>query len=465
MHNNMTISEKLSKYIVSTSYGDIPERIVIKIKQVLLDSICCMIGGSQTTEGRISAKVIGDLKGEPESTIIGREGKYPSPSAAFANSIMANALDFDDTFPWAGHPGSTVIPPALAIGEKIAAEGKAVLLSILLAYEVSGRIGIAVRPSPEGLKKVWGYGTWQTFGSTVVTGKLLGLSERKLNYAFGIAGCKAPVPSLYKSCLGPSGNTMVKNNYGTASQVGILSALLAEEGFQGPTDIFEGDKGFWRMAGSDRCDFEAFTKKLHDDFKIEQIAFKPYPSVRWNHSAIDAALKIVHENDLKAEDIERIEVRSFNLVTHHPFDIIEPKGLGEAGFSTPFVIAVAIAGIPPGPDWYTDDQLKNPEILNLARKVVLIEDAEANALYPPKLMSKVTIRAKGKVFENRVDYPRGEIQNPLSQKELEDKFCGVAFRYLSKEKGEQIIHIVNHLENFNDIRDLTQLFHLERRKR
>ena len=82
MHNNMTISEKLSKYIVSTSYEDIPERIVVKIRQVLLDSICSMIGGSQTAEGRISAKVIGDLKGEPESILLGiyEEGPFPKCS-------------------------------------------------------------------------------------------------------------------------------------------------------------------------------------------------------------------------------------------------------------------------------------------------------------------------------------------------------------------------------------------------
>jgi 2-methylcitrate dehydratase PrpD len=258
---------------------------------------------------------------------------------------------------------------------------------------------------------------------------------------------------------------MVKNNYGTASQVGMLSVLLAQEGFEGPRDVFDGDEGFWRMAGSDRCNFEAMTERLQEDLKIEQIAFKPYPSVRWNHSAIDAALKIVRENGLKAEDIEQIEVRSFNLVTHHPFDIAEPKNLGEAVFSTPFDIAVAIAEIPPGPDWYAEDQLKNPEILNLARKVVLIEDAEANALYPPKLMSKVALRVKGKVFEKRVDDPRGEAQNPLSKKELEDKFRGVAFHYLSREKAERIIHIINHLETLNDIRDLTQLFYLETGKR
>jgi 2-methylcitrate dehydratase PrpD len=457
MNPNNTIAEKLSSYIVSTTYGDIPERILKKVKQVFLDSLCCVIGGSQTTVGQISAKVMKDVKGKRESTILGRGGKFPAPNAAFANSMMANALDFDDTFPWAGHPGSTIIPPALAIGEKMASDGKAILLSILLGYEISGRIGIAVRPSPEGLKKVWGYGTWQTFGATVVAGKLLGLSARELNHAFGIAGCNAPVPSLYKSCLGPSGTTMVKNNYGTASQVGILSALLAAEGFQGPIDIFEGDKGFWRMAGSDRCDFEALTQKLHEDFKIEQIAFKPYPSVRWNHSAIDGVLKIVHDNRLNIEEVEKIEVRSFHLVTHHPFDLVEPKDLGEAVFSTPFDIAVAIAGIPPGPDWYAQSQLTNPLILNLAKKVELIEDPEANESYPSKLLSKVTIKARSRVFEMRVDYPKGEVQNPLSQEDLENKFRGVAYRYLTREKAERIIRLVNSLENLKDIRDLTKM--------
>ena len=89
MGANETISETLSNYIVSTTYEDIPERILKKTKEVLLDSLCCIIGGSQTTAGKISAKVMRNLQGKPESTIVGTEGRFPALNAAFANSIMA----------------------------------------------------------------------------------------------------------------------------------------------------------------------------------------------------------------------------------------------------------------------------------------------------------------------------------------------------------------------------------------
>jgi 2-methylcitrate dehydratase PrpD len=462
MKQSGTISEKLSKYIVSTGYEDIPERVVKKAKQIILDSICCMIGGSQTQVGQICARTMIQLGGNPESTLIGHGTKICSTNAVFANSMMANVLDFDDTFPWAGHPGATVIPPALSMGEKMCANGKAILTAVILSYEICGRVGIAIRPSPEGLKKIWGYGTWQTFGATVAAGKLLGLTETEFSHALGIAGCNAPLPSLYKSALGESGNTMVKNNYGLASQVGVLSALLAHEGFEGPFDIFEGDRGFWRMAGSDQCKFEALTEKLHEDFKTEQIAFKPYPSVRWNHSAIDGVLKIVNDAKIKSGDVEEIEIRSFELVTHHPFNITEPKDPHEAAFSTPFDIAVAVAKIPPGPEWYMEKQLKDSQILKLAKKVHLIEDPEANELYPEKQLSKVKVKTKERSIETRVEYPKGELQNPMSQGELEDKFRNVSHSYMKGHKIEGILELIGRFEKLEDINKVTELLRVDK---
>lgn len=456
-------AEALSEYITSIDYEDIPQKIIDKTKQALLDSIGCMLGGSQTAAARISSKVVRELGGKPESTLLGLGGgKVPCLGAVFVNSTMANALDFDDTLPWAGHPGATIVPPALAIGEKIGADGKSTLAAILLAYEVTSRIGKALRPSPEGLKKVWGYGTWQTFGATVAAGKLLGLSREAFSNAFGIAGCNAPVPSLYKSALGPAGNTMVKNNYGTASQVGTLSAFLAAEGFEGPTDILDGDTGFWRMAGSDRCQFQVLTENLHRDFLIEQLAFKPYPSVRWNHSAIDGVLQIMKEHHLQFGEMDKISIRSFRLATHHPFDIVEPETPIEAVFSTPFDVAVAAYGVPPGPEWYTPRHLKHPQIIHLAKKVELIEDREANQLYPEKQLAKVSIQSRGGLWKARIEYPRGEAQNPLRQEDLEAKFRGLLRPTLGEKQIGKIIEGVHHFEDLQDIRKWTRLLSLKR---
>ena len=451
-----TISRILSRYVITINYNDIPERIRNKVKEVLLDSIGCMIGGSQTEVGRISARVMKSFGGEAESTLVGIADKIPSINAVFANSMMANALDFDDPFPWAGHPGATIIPPALAVGEKLSTNGREILTSILLAYEVCGRIGLAIRPTAEGLKKVWGYGTWQTFGATIASGKLLGLDEDQLTHAFGIAGCNAPLPSLYKSALGPSGNTMVKNNYGVASQVGVQSTFLAQNGFEGPMDLFEGEEGFWRMAGSDQCKFEVLTERLHDDFKIEQIAFKPYPSVRWNHSAIDGMLEIVRRNDLRIEDIENVVINSFYLAVHHPFDVVHPKDSAQAAFSTPYCVAVAVAGVPPGPEWYDEKLYKDPRIMRLAERVKLVEDKEADRNYPELQLAKVKVRARGKSYEARVECPKGELKNPLSQEQLENKFRQVSKPYMSEKKVENIVRLVNDLETLENINELTR---------
>ena len=249
MKTDGTIAEKLAEYILSENYKRITSDVIDMVKLATLDSIGCILGAHTSQIGKIVTEVFYNLGGSKESKIIGTRYQTSCMNASFVNSTLANVLDFDDTYLWFGHPGATVIPPAIAVGEKTNANGKDILLATLLGYEVSTRIGLGVIPTEKRLNSVWGIGTWQTIGSVVAAAKLMKLNRKEIVNALGIAGSNAPVPSVMKTVWGSFGPTMVKNNYGCAAAVGVLAALLAEKGFNGPKDIFDGDSGFWIMHG------------------------------------------------------------------------------------------------------------------------------------------------------------------------------------------------------------------------
>ena len=456
-----TISEIFADYIASTNFDSLPQDVIEATKMSVLDSIGCILGGYRTEIGGIVVKTIESFGSGQEATILGRGMKTNAPFAGFANSTMANILDFDDFYMPVGHPGATIVPPALAVGEKIGESGKAFLTSVLLGNEVSIRIGDAIRPSIQRQKTVWGVGTFQTFGAAVSAGKLLGLSRDQLVHAQGIAGTQAPVPSVCKTVLGPLGSTMVKNNYGAASEMGILSAILAQHGFEGPKDIFDGPSGFWIMAGSDRCDFDVMTSRLGTDYKIRKLEYKPYPCCRWTHSPIDATLQTVRKNNLNVDEIEHIVVNSYYFCTKATLSNPRPKRLEEAVFSTRFGIASALLGIPVGSAWYTKERFSDPRVLDMIDRIELIEDEEANEVYPEKFLAKVTIHSKSDEYHGRVEYPKGGAQNPMGREELVDKFRQIITDYMPAEKRDRLVDMILHLEELNDVRSLTSLLVLD----
>ena len=136
-----------------------------------MDSLGCALGGRCSALGQAVLTPFKTIGGREEATLIGGQMKVPCIQAAFVNGTTANDLDFNDTLLGIGHPGASVIPAALAIGESRGVSGKEIINAIITAYDVGDRIGLAIQPSYERLQEVWGVGTWQTYGAVVAAAK------------------------------------------------------------------------------------------------------------------------------------------------------------------------------------------------------------------------------------------------------------------------------------------------------
>jgi 2-methylcitrate dehydratase PrpD len=391
---------------------------------------------------------------------MGSGRKTSPPYAAFINGNMADICELNDS------NGATVIEPAIAVGELVNATGKQLINACCLAYELSGRIVPAVRPTLNPREVAHGSGGAQIFGTAAVASKLFSLNKEQTANALGIAGANAPLPCNMKTIEGDLGNSsMVKNNFGSAAMVGVFSAMLAKKGFTGPPDIFEGDTGFWKMYGSDRCDFSRITDRLGKKYVVMDTGFKFYSACGATFGALDAVESIMQKHKIVAEDIEGIIVKIDSAKARMPWMNTEaPKTMYEAEFDIPYTIALKITGLAgtPGPGWYTEDKLKSPEIYEIIKKVKVEPDAECDQLRlaGKGTLTKLEIITKGNRYSERIERLGSDPRShTFSGKELEDKFRYLAGLALSQGKVEALTQLLDGLENLEDVNKLAKLLY------
>jgi 2-methylcitrate dehydratase PrpD len=448
----------LSEYVAEARFEDLPESVVNKAKHCILDSIGCAIGGASTQPGKIIIDFFQRLNGIPESTVYATLKKIPCIHASYINGYLANVLDFDDVYTQVSHPGATTVPPAMAVGERNAVSGKDLINAIVLGYEVSLRIAMAITPSPERYKKAWGNSTHQIFGAAVVSSKLLNSDIDQIRTALGLSGVIAPVPHFRKMGLELAERpfSWAKNNYGWACMGGVLAALQAKEGFIGNQYVLDGEKGFWAMAGSDRCDFQGLTSNLGKEYLILNNSFKYYACCGWTHSTLEATRAILVEHPIKSQKVKSVRVKTFFEVVEN-LGATRPANIIDAQFSLPHLIALTLVGKPPN-QGIKEENLKDPEVINLAEKVVIEIDPTADEIFFQKKewTSTVVIEMdQGEIFSKSINKAKGDPGMDLSFAEMTQKFMDLAKPILGKGRTESLIQFIKDLE---EVRNISSLF-------
>ena len=279
------LTQQLVNFATEIRFSDLPAGVVHETKRLLLDSIGCAIGGTRTEHGQISIQIARRLGGSPESTLLGTSSKVSSTNAAFANGELISAQDYDAIL--GPHIPPYVIPAPLALGEAVSASGKVLILSVVLGLEITRRLQMATSSSfrleesgPEGGKLVMPPVSGQgpaVFGAAVSSGRILNLNYEKMAHAMGIAGYAGP-PNTAKKGLDTSPATMTKHGaVGFTAEVGLKAALLAEMGYYGDTNIFEGEFGYWRFTGFEKWDKDIVTKGLGEEWVCTGISYKKFP--------------------------------------------------------------------------------------------------------------------------------------------------------------------------------------------
>jgi 2-methylcitrate dehydratase PrpD len=459
----MDASFALADNLVEISYEDLPADARQMTKRCILDTLGVMLAGSTAEKAcKEVVKMVKDIGGKEESSIIAYGGKVPAMMAVFANGSMSHAVDYDDVHDSANcHPSGSTIPAALAIAERVGGvNGKEFITAVALGIDVVCRLGSALPKSPGEygffLPPVLG-----TFSSTAAAAKLLGLKREQIVSAFGIAIHQA---AGSQGMATDAGCLIRAIRDAFSGRNGVLSALMARRGITGVENSLGGEYGLFNLYFKGEYNPATITKDLGKVFLGTTVSFKPWPSCRISHSYINATLELVREHDIKPGDVEEITavVGDTAMALCKPIEEKRKPKLGiHAKLSIPFTISVAVSQRQVVLGDFLPERLKDPEIHRIVGKVNYQYDPQLDAANHSSIPAIVIIKTEnGRQYSKKVEYAYGHPRNPLSMDDLIIKFrdcASYSVRPISAENIEKIIELVTRLEDVSDVNQVIQL--------
>lgn len=440
------ITSKLVEFICKTGFDDLSPAAVKMAGLAILDWMGSAAAGGRYSPAQAMLGVVEELGGSPEATLLAGGGRSSCLNAALVNGLISHIVELDDVHRASIiHPGAPVIPAALAAAEKEHAGGRDLIAAVVVGYEVAIRVAEAISPSHYYFWHTTG--TCGTFGAAAAAAKIFSLGADRVTWALGNAGTQAA--GLWEFL---ADGAMSKHLHpGKAAMNGLLAALLARRGFTGANKILEGDRGFCR-ATANEINFGRITEGLGGGrYKIEEISYKIHSSCRHTHSAVDVALDLARRHGIGPDDIRWVRVGTYKTA----LDITSsytPESPYAAKFSLPFCVALALKEGRCGPADFTAASLSDPVIRSLMERVELEVDPEMDSRHPELWPSVVRIgTVRGQVLEGQTDYPRGDPENPLSARELEEKFMGLAAGPWGESRAERILELCRSLAAVSDI--------------
>jgi 2-methylcitrate dehydratase PrpD len=450
----MNATQRLANYAVNLRYGQIPSEVIERAKACILDILTVSLYGSTKPWSKAVVSFVRGARATGRSTVLGQKWKTNAGQATLANGAMAHAFELDNVRqPGAGvHPGATAFLPALAMAEETRADGKALLTAFVAACEVVSRIGVAAGNSLEK-RGFHAPALTGTFGGAVAAGRLLGLDEKRMVSALGIAGSYSGGLMEFSHCK--EGAMIKRLHLGKAAEGGVNAALLASKGFAGPQSVLEGKFGFCRVF-SDSPQMAALTRGLGRDFESMNIGIKRYACHINAHAPIDGLTELGADHRFGPADIQEITIGGIEkLVTHHA--IYTPTDLMAAQYSIPFCVALSLYHDPMDPDSFDEKKVRDKQILAMTRRVKLEIDDEIERKHWDRA-ARVTVRLKdGRRFVALIIHFRGAPKNPLGRAELEDKARRLTKSLLAPKKFDGLVESVFALEKLKKISGLSAL--------
>ncbi len=449
----MDESRTLARFAGKLAYEDLPESVVEKTKQLILDQLGCQLAGSTLPWTRPAYEYIVEGKGgRQESTIVHYGLRTSAQDAAFVNASFGHGTMGDDTDSVChAHFGSIIIPAALALGEREGSSGRELIKAVVVGYEIASRIGAA---APLAESRGFHPGPiFGPFGVATCSGVLLGFNENQILDAIGIAGSHASGLMEYSR----SGGTVNRLHSSIAAYGGMRAAFLAQKGVKGPSTIVEGERGFLR-AYSGESILDEITRGLGERYRVLLIELKAYCCCGTSTTTLDAVSKIRTKHEFVPDEVEEIMVHATPLTFKLTGSAKAPEDVTSAQFSGSFGVALRLVKGENSFREYSEENLKDPEVLALARKTKLILDEDVGKLPQSDNPAKVLIKLKnGTVYEETVVAGRGSVLNPMEKEEVTQKFRKYASVVLSRNKTEAIAETVTGLDRVDNLRELIQL--------
>jgi 2-methylcitrate dehydratase PrpD len=446
------ILEELSKFAVDTKYENLPAEVVHETKNLLMDSIGDGLAGITTDPGKMAIALAKSLGGPPESSIMGTGYKVSCTNAVLANGQLINSLDFDTTMP-GGHAPGYIVPPALAMAERMGVSGKDLIVATALGFEVAARVSRAKTPGMYfDAEKRFHFATREGYATTNVgaaagAARLLQLNRSQMENALSSSGHMSQVLTWTRGNYCPSRDMLKYGMPGWQNTGAVMAALLAQMGFMGDSEIFDdAEHGFGEVCGYSGWNPEKILPGLGETWDFITVPYKKYGCCTMLHAPLEVFYGILQKNNLRAEDIESVRVLTSPTVESKLFTSRELRNIADIQFGMHYVLGLAAYGYKTGIEWQDWDIATQPKIREFAKKVSF----KGHPDYGQSPITSVEVVAKGQTYKEQMI---GRLPK-LTDDQLVEKYRHNASRALTLDKIEKSVKAFSDLENVNKASEL-----------
>lgn len=413
----------------------VPDEVMEKAKRSLLDYLAVTCAGAEFQKDKLNRYYTFAEPEEGRFKAIGTGRDLVLKEAVFLNGLNGHALDFDDgTNSGIIHLGSPVFSLLIPLAQRYGINMDDMLRAAVIGYETSYTMAVSIQPG----HKAMGYhatGTCGTLGASLAAAYMLGFTEEERFQTFA-AACVAASGMLK---VLDDGSELKPYNVAKCALLALTALQLAKSGFKGHADPL-GGRGFLKMmTGSEEIELKSVL--LNGTYAIMKAYTKPYASCRYTHPAVEAAIHM--RADIDPSSVESINIRTYDLaVSGH--DHTEIPGSYSAKMSIPYATAAGLLYGKAGLQEFTEEAVRKSDVLDMTRKITVEADDELSAVFPGIQAAVVTIKCTDKELTERVDFPKGEPENPLTDQEFLDRYLGLmGYGHIDENISRHVYDAVN----------------------
>ena len=447
------LTGRLARYMVQARDLELSQSVALAAKHRILDTLGAVVSGARLKPGEVAIGYVRGQAGVPEASVATTDIMTSAVNAAFANAMFGHADETDDFHPFTkAHPGCSVVPAALAMGERQASTGIELLRAITLGYDLCCRILMAIGPAHVRATGRAAEGFSATFGATAAAASLARFDETEMRYAIsygvqqtsGVWSWVRDLEHIEKAF----------DFSGMGARNGVAAATMIQAGFTGVTDALDGERNFIDAQSTEPLP-EEFVADLGSRFYVEETAIKTFPVGYPMQSPLAAFFTLREEHGLTVDNVEHILLR----LPEDGARIVDNRAMPDVNVQ--HIMAVALVdGFIDFENSHSYERMSDPAVVAARGRVELIADPELAVVEAPRSgFVEVTLR-DGRQVNLFVSHAPGTPENPLDTAAVNAKVRGLVTPILGEARAEGLIEQINALEELSDVRELRQLLTL-----
>jgi 2-methylcitrate dehydratase PrpD len=444
------VTGRLARYMVAARERALPADVQVETRNHVLDTFAAMVSGSRMRPGEMASKYVQHLGGTAECSVVGSSFRTSAVNAALANAMCAHSDETDDFEPVTkAHPGSSVVPAALAFAERQASDGESFMRAVALGYDMACRLLMALGPDLVRGSHRSAEGTASTFGALGAAASLAQFDEMRMRYAISYSAQQ--VSGLWSWVKDKDHIEKAFDFAGMGARNGAMAVDMVQSGMTGVFDVLDGTHNLF-MALSTQPRPEEMLKDLGTRFWIAETAIKTFSVGYPIQSPLDALLALRREQGLTPQNVRSIRVR----VPSDAEGIVGDSAIPDVNCA--HMVAVALVkGAVSFVDSHDVALMHDPAMLRERAKVSVEADAGLMDPRAPRGAIVEVTTVDGRTFSHFTKYPPGTRENRLSPQQVAAKARDLMTPVLGASRTDRLIDRVQQLETVRDMRELRDL--------